>query len=66
MVADGLWGLYAYDETFTSALGWFDVAKASMFSPVKATASAKKALKKSAKTKTVKNATRKLNKRVSK
>jgi hypothetical protein len=66
MVADGLWGVYAYDETFTSELGWFDVAAASMFSPVKASASAKKVLKKSAKTKTVKNTTRKLNKRVSK
>ena len=66
MVADGLWGVYAYDETFTSGLGWFDVAAASMFSPVKASASAKKVLKKSAKTKTVKNTTRKLNKRVSK
>ena len=66
MVADGMWGVYAYDEAFTTELGWFDVAKASMFTPVKATASAKKAVKASAKTKTVKKATRNLNKRVSK
>ena len=66
MVADGMWGVYALDETFSTELGWFDVAKASMFSPVKATASAKKAMKKLAKTKTVKKTTRNLNKRVSK
>ena len=66
MVADGMWGVYAFDETFTTEVGWFDVAKASVFTPAKAAASAKKAVKKSAKTKSVKKTSRKLDKRVSK
>lgn len=49
LTADGLWGLYAYDETFETEVGWLEVAKVSQMVPVKASARkavAKKATKK--------------------
>lgn len=67
LTADGLWGVYAYDETYSSALGWFDVMSATTFTP---SASAKKAYKtrayKSGAKKVVKKASVRSMKRVSK
>lgn len=62
MVADVVWGIYAYNEDFSSGLGWFEIAHTTQFTPVKA-AAAKRAAKKSAKTIRVKS---KLNKKFSK
>lgn len=33
MTADGMWGLYAYDEAFENEVGWFEVAKTSVLVP---------------------------------
>lgn len=49
LTADGLWGLYAFDETFQTEVGWMEIAKVSQLVPVKAAARmavAKKASKK--------------------
>ena len=35
LTGDGLWGFYAFDETFATEVGWFEVAKASQLVPVK-------------------------------
>lgn len=33
MTADGMWGLYAYDEAFENEVGWLEVAKKSVLVP---------------------------------
>ena len=33
MTADGMWGLYAYDEAFENEVGWLEVAKTSVLVP---------------------------------
>ena len=63
MEADVVWGIYAYNEDFSSGLGWFEIAHTTKFTPVKAAAAAKRAAKKTAKTIRVKS---KLNKKFSK
>ena len=65
MEADVVWGIYAYNEDFTSGLGWFELAYTTTFTPVKAAAAAKakRTAKKSAKSIRVKT---KLNKKFSK
>ena len=72
MTADGMWGVYAFDENFQEEIGWFDVAEATEFVPLdggarKASARAKsfKAAKKGVKIQK-KNFSRDLNKRVRK
>lgn len=67
LTADGLWGLYAFDETFETEVGWLEVAKVSQMVPVKA--SARKAVAKKASKKTtikLQKTARNLKKHVSK
>lgn len=33
MTADGMWGIFAFDETYSEQIGWFDVAAATEFVP---------------------------------
>lgn len=70
MTADGMWGIYAYDQNFEEAVGWWDVAAASQLSPLDGAArkaAARKAVKKTKNVKFVKkNISRDLNKRVRK
>lgn len=70
MTADGMWGIYAYDQNFEEAVGWWDVAAASQLSPLDGAArkaAARKAVKKTKNVKFVKkNISRNLNKRVRK
>ena len=35
LTGESLWGFYAFDETFSTEVGWFEVAKASQLVPVK-------------------------------
>ena len=70
MTADGMWGIYAYDQNFEEAVGWWDVAAASQLSPLDGAArkaAARKAVKKTKNVKFMKkNISRDLNKRVRK
>ena len=70
MTADGMWGIYAYDQNFEEAVGWWDVAAASQLVPFDGAArkaAARKAVKKTKNVKFVKkNISRDLNKRVRK
>ena len=70
MTADGMWGIYAYDQNFEEAVGWWDVAAASQLSPLDGAArkaAARKAVKKTKNVKFVKkNISRDMNKRVRK
>ena len=70
MTADGMWGIYAYDQNFEEAVGWWDVAAASQLVPFDGgarKAAARKAVKKTKNVKFVKkNISRDLNKRVRK
>jgi hypothetical protein len=70
MTADCMWGIYAYDQNFEEAVGWWDVAAASQLSPLDGAArkaAARKAVKKTKNVKFVKkNISRDLNKRVRK
>ena len=47
MVADVMWGVYAFDENFENALGWFEVASSSKLTPAEAAAAKARVLKKS-------------------
>ena len=38
MVADAQWGIYAFSEDFSSALGWFEIANTTKLTPVAASA----------------------------
>lgn len=70
MTADGMWGVYAFDESFSEEVGWWDVAAASQLVPFDGgarKAAARKAVKKTKNVKFVKkNISRDLNKRVRK
>ena len=70
MTANGMWGIYAYDQNFEEAVGWWDVAAASQLVPFDGgarKAAARKAVKKTKNVKFVKkNISRDLNKRVRK
>ena len=70
MTADGMWGIYAYDQNFEEAVGWWDVAAASQLVPFDGgarKAAARKAVKKNKNVKFVKkNISRDMNKRVRK
>ena len=70
MTANGMWGIYAYDQNFEEAVGWWDVAAASQLVPFDGAArkaAARKAVKKTKNVKFVKkNISRDLNKRVRK
>jgi len=72
MVADAVWGMYAYSEDFSEPLGWFEIAQTSAFNPIEANSarkvsgkflSVKKAAKKTMK---LSKAARNSKKRVSK
>ena len=70
MTANGMWGIYAYDQNFEETVGWWDVAAASQLVPFDGgarKAAARKAVKKTKNVKFVKkNISRDLNKRVRK
>ena len=70
MTADGMWGVYAFNDSFSEEVGWWDVAAASQLVPfdgVARKAAARKAVKKTKNVKFVKkNISRDLNKRVRK
>ena len=70
MTANGMWGIYAYDQNFEEAVGWWDVAAASQLVPFDGgarKAAARKAVKKNKNVKFVKkNISRDMNKRVRK
>jgi hypothetical protein len=72
MDADAEWGLFAFDETGETPLGWFEIAETCKYTPAKAAAARKTAARakvsKSVKSKLFKHSksVRKQNKRVSK
>lgn len=71
LTANGMWGIYALDETMENEVGWFDVAAVSELAPLdtaarKAFARGAKATKKAIKKINKKNISRKLNKRARK
>ena len=70
MTANGMWGIYAYDQNFEETVGWWDVAAASQLVPFDGgarKAAARKAVKKNKNVKFVKkNISRDMNKRVRK
>ena len=71
LTANGMWGIYALDETMENEVGWFDVAAVSELAPLdtaarKASARGAKATKKAIKKINKKNISRKLNKRARK
>jgi hypothetical protein len=53
LTADGMWGLYAFDENFQEEVGWFEVAKVSQLVPVKSEG-ARKSVRKAARLQNVK------------
>ena len=68
MTADAVWGIYAFTEDFSSALGWFEVAHTCTFKPVAAARALKNVAKVRKANKAIKlsKAARSLKKHVSK